>query len=93
MYCSVKLIYVIQVLEKSLLPVRYSFEGVVVYVNDNNDNVEYEGGDEYHDEDDHDDDEGDELSDVRLHEERGRRVTGDARPQGQVITPVSDHQL
>ena len=93
MYCSVKLIYVIQVLEKSLLPVRYSFEGVVVYVNDNNDNVEYEGGDEYHDEDDHDDDEGGELSDVRFHDERGGRVTGDARPQGQVITPVSDHQL
>ena len=60
-------------------------------MNDNNDNVEYEGGDEYHDEDDHDDDEGDEMSDVCLHQHRGL-VTGhpgaQVRAETQVVTPL-----
>ena len=76
---------------KSFLPVGNSFEGVVVYVDDDDHYVEYKGDNQDDNEDDHDDDEGDEMSDVCLHQHRGL-VTGDpgaqVRDETQVVTPL-----
>ena len=78
------------------IPIGNSFEGVVVDVDDDYHNVEYEGDDQDDNEDDHDDDEGGEMSDVCLHQQRGR-VTGYAgtqvRAETQVVTPlITDNQ-
>ena len=76
---------------RSWIPIRNSFEGVVVDVDDDYHNVEYEGDDQDDNEDDHDDDEGGEMSDVCLHQQRGR-VTGDSgaqiRAETQVVIPL-----